>query len=286
MGMASRTAVRVALVASSLAALLGTCGTAGAVTVGELAPMPSSTCDGGIDAITPDAGPGNSYAVPSSGGVGSWVLTSWSTNASSEAGQSMALKIFRKAAGPATYMAVSHEARHDLSPGLNTFGASLQVSSGDLLGLHFEATTAGGACGFSAPGMSASLIGDLADGASADFNPVSDPFRVNLAAELTPTSAFSIGKVKTKPNGTAVLTLSLPNPGDLTVSGKGVKGAASAVSAKQVNAGTVKLVIRAKGKSKRKLVENGKVSVKPTISFTPTGGTATTLKKKVKLRRK
>jgi hypothetical protein len=82
------------------------------------------------------------------------------------------------------------------------------------------------------------------------------------------------------------VTLTLPNPGDLVISGKGVKGLASGVSATSVNAGTVNVVIRAKGKKKRKFARNGKVKVTPTISYTPTGGTGSSQTTKVKLRRK
>jgi hypothetical protein len=80
--------------------------------------------------------------------------------------------------------------------------------------------------------------------------------------------------------------VTVPNPGDLAVTGKGVKGSSAARAAKQVAAGTSKLVIRAKGKKKRKLTQKGRVKVRPTISFTPSGGTASTQTTKVKLRRK
>ena len=52
--------------------------------------------------------------------------------------------------------------------------------------------------------------------------------------------------------GTATLTVEVPNPGELTVSGKGVKAASAegAVISKTVGAaGEVKLKIRAKGRS-------------------------------------
>ena len=258
---------------------------ASAVTVGEMALMePGSTCDGGIDAVTPDAGTGNGYAVPSTGGIGSWTLTSWSTNASSDPAQSMTLKIFRKVGDPATFQALSHDVRHDLHPDINTFAASLQVSSGDLIGFHYDATTAGGGCGFVASGMSAVTIGNLADRASAAFTPIAN-FRLNLSAQVTPTNAFTLGEPKAKANGTAKLTVSVPNPGDLKVSGNGVKASsAGAIAAKHVSAaGTVKLVIRAKGRKKQRLASSGKVSVRAKISFTPTGGVANVESRKVKL---
>jgi hypothetical protein len=281
-GKRRRIATRWIVLACAPAALLGVPASAAGVAVGEVAPVPVSSCDGGIDALTPDPGGGNGYVVPSTGGIGSWTLTSWRTNASSEPGQSLQLKIFRKVGDPATFTAVSHEQREDLHPGLNSFATSLRVSSGDLVGIHFEATTAGGACVFTAPGTTASLIGDLAVGAAADFNVLDNPLRINLAAEVTPTNSFTLGKLKRRRNGTAVLNAVVPNPGTLVASGKGVRSPVLDVPA----AGPAALVIRAKGKRKRRLVETGKVKLKASITFTPAGGAPSTLPRKVKLRRK
>jgi hypothetical protein len=63
----------------------------------------------------------------------------------------------------------------------------------------------------------------------------------------------------------------------VTASGKGVKAAGAAMISKTVSApGNVQLLIRAKGKKKGTLNENGKVKVKPKISYTPTGGDPST----------
>jgi hypothetical protein len=58
------------------------------------------------------------------------------------------------------------------------------------------------------------------------------------------------------------------------------------VTSKAVSPGPVTLTIKAKGKKKRTLNETGKVTVKPTISFTPTGGNPSTKLAKVKLKKK
>ena len=80
----------------------------------------------------------------------------------------------------------------------------------------------------------------------------------------------------------------MPGAGVLTLQGKGVKGqrasAALLRTAKPVSgAGTVKLKVKAKGKTLKKLKANGKVKVKVTVTFTPTGGTAKSETKKIKL---
>jgi hypothetical protein len=74
----------------------------------------------------------------------------------------------------------------------------------------------------------------------------------------------------------------------IRVAGKGVKGSsAGAIASKKIGAaGKVKVVIRAKGANAAKLNQSGKVTVKAKITYTPTGGTPLTEKKKVKLRRK
>jgi hypothetical protein len=271
------------------AATLGTvfwASSASAFTIGQLAPdvPPTDSCASGpFDVLQPTVTSGNGYVVPSTGGIGNWTVTSWSTNNRAAAGDSMGLKMFRKVGDPDVYKVVGHEGPHPLASGRNTFSAHVQVQPGDVLGVH----SGGGDCAFDAPGNSILFVpgADLPDGGAAQFD--SDfPYLLNETAEVTPTSDFTLGKVKAKPNGTATLQVNVPNPGDLTVAGKGVKGSAGAVSAKHVNAGTVKLVIRAKGKTKEKLVDSGKVTVKPKIQYTPTGGSPNVEKKKVKLRRK
>lgn len=282
MGSRMRFGIPGCLVAVALAA---SASPAAAVTIGQLAPGTAvPECTGQFDLVQPTVTSGNSYVVPSTGGVSSWTVTSWSTNASSDPGQLMALKMFRKVGDPASYKAIGHEGPHTLTAGLRTFPANIQVKAGDLLGAQFAG--AAGACAFQVLGNTIFYRdGELADGASGAFL-TDTPYRLNATAEVTPTSDFTLGKLKRKANGTAVLTVSVPNPGQLTVSGKGVKASATgAVAAEKVTAaGNVKLVIRAKGKKKRKLAETGKVTVKPTITFTPTGGAASTESRKIKLR--
>jgi hypothetical protein len=275
----------ISLAAVAVAALAMTASSASAVTIGQLGSEADvTTCSADLEVVQPTANSGNSFVVPSTGGVTAWTLTGWRTRAVSP-DQTMTMKMFRKVGDPARFMVVGHEGPHGLAIGLNTFAANLQVKSGDVLGLH--SVTNDTPCAFDAPGETI-LFRDpsnLADGESGDFE-TDDPFLVNATAEITPVNAFTLGKLKRKSNGTAVLSVNVPNPGELAVSGKGVKGSAAAVAAKQVPAGTATLVIRAKGKKKAKLADTGKVTVKPNISFTPTGGATSVQARKVKLKRK
>jgi hypothetical protein len=125
----------------------------------------------------------------------------------------------------------------------------------------------------------------LADGQAGRAPLSTNSYEIALNAEINPTSAFTLEAIThTKRTGTATIAAKVPNPGVLTGSGKGVKVASAAVISKEVRApGQVKLLIKAKGKKKRKLNSTGKVKVWPEITYTPTGGSASTQSMKVRL---
>jgi hypothetical protein len=278
-------------VAACLAALSLTAGAspAGAVvTIGQLAPgsPPPAICINPTpqDLLQSPVTSGNSYAVPLLG-VPSLIVTSWSHSAAAGSAP-LTFKVYR-GTGPNTYRVVGHDGPRTLASGVvNTFsGLRIPVRPNDVIGLH----TAGAAtaCEFNAPGdRSFVRNGDLADGQEGTFteNPGE---RLNVTAVVAPDNRFTFGKVKLdKEKGTARLTLGVPNPGELTGSGKGVKVAGAAVISKSVPAaGPVNLKIGAKGKKKRKLNETGKVKVKPKITYTPAGGDPSTQSITVKLKK-
>ncbi|MEK6277153.1 MAG: PQQ-dependent sugar dehydrogenase [Actinomycetota bacterium] len=124
-------------------------------------------------------------------------------------------------------------------------------------------------------------------GCPAELPPSTSP-----ASTLPPSNAFSFGKVKrNKRKGTATLTVIVPGPGTLVLTGKGLvkqrpSGASRAarIVAKTVSAaGKVKLKVRSKGKKKRTLNRTGKVKVKAKITYTPTGGDPNKKSKRIKL---
>ncbi len=95
-----------------------------------------------------------------------------------------------------------------------------------------------------------------------------------------PSNAFKLGKLKRNPHkGTAKLTVILPGPGTLALAGKGLLTR----KPRQVKAGKTTLAIAAKGKWKRALQRTGKVTLRARVTFTPTGGDARTVTKKVML---
>jgi hypothetical protein len=109
---------------------------------------------------------------------------------------------------------------------------------------------------------------------------------------VSPSNAFSFGKLKRNThNGTATLTVDVPGPGKLTLSGKGVfpqRPIASRLGtrARAVStAGPVKLTVKATGKAKKKLRKTGKAKVNVKVTFTPTGGSPASKSKTVKLKK-
>jgi len=129
--------------------------------------------------------------------------------------------------------------------------------------------------------------GDLADGEAAEFE-LGTEFDLDLQAVFVPDNTFSLGGIaRNKRKGTVTLTVNVPNPGELTGSGKDVRVAGAAVISKTVTApGDVQLTIRAKGRKQRKLNDTGKVRVQTRITYTPTGGDPRTRSRKLRLKKK
>jgi hypothetical protein len=273
-------------------AAVATSSASAAVTLGQVpATTPPAACSTQRDTAQQTVSSGNSYVFPATDGIVSWTVTSWSTFASSDPGQSFALKVFRQNAGM-NYAVVGHDGPHDLTSGvLNRFTASVTAKPGDVLGLNSGPNPADDACNFiPAPGMDAALLrqGDLADGQSGDFG-TSTPtgWHVNITATATPTSQFSFGALtRNRRKGTATLAVNLPNPGEFVLSGKGLRSASGARAAVVASGpGTVSVLIKAKGKKLSKLNQTGKAKVKVRFTFTPTGGDPRTESRKLKLKK-
>jgi hypothetical protein len=99
-------------------------------------------------------------------------------------------------------------------------------------------------------------------------------------------NGFTIGTAAlNKKKGTARLPVTVPEAGTLDVSGNGVKARFTAAST-PVAAGTTIVVIKAKGKTQKKLSSRGKAKVKLSITYTPTGVSPNTQQTKIKLKKK
>jgi hypothetical protein len=108
-----------------------------------------------------------------------------------------------------------------------------------------------------------------------------------FAVFVKPSNAVTLGAItRNKKKGTATLPVNVPNPGELTGSGNGVKASsAGAVISKSVSAGQAQLLIKAKGKKRKQLNQKGKVKLNVAVTYTPTGGDPSTQSVKVKLKK-
>jgi Domain of unknown function (DUF4214) len=105
---------------------------------------------------------------------------------------------------------------------------------------------------------------------------------------------FTFSKQTLNPHtGTAILRIALPGPGSLSFGGRGVAlrllalpARLSALQTKSITAaGTVKLLVKAKGKTRRRLRRKGSARVRVALTFTPTGGTPNRKTHLVRLRK-
>jgi virginiamycin B lyase len=132
---------------------------------------------------------------------------------------------------------------------------------------------------------------DFITGASTPFGVAVDGLALGSAGSGGKSLKF--GKVKlNKKKGTALLPVTVPGSGTLSIGGKGLvhkrPGLARALGAlakKAPQAGTYKLLVKSKGKKKSKLFATGKVKVKAVVTFKPTSGNAVQDIKKIKLKK-
>jgi hypothetical protein len=279
-------AARFLAVASLAATALITAPSAGAaVTIGQTG-TPDVACSQ-FDRLQPTVLSGTSYVVPST--VASGTITSWTAQGGATPTQ-MGMKVFRSVGG-ATYQAVGHDGPRAITANaLNRFSTNVAVKAGDILG-DFTTATTDPVCTFAATGETyLRFAGNLSDGSQASFDVFAGDRRLNVTAVIEPTNTLTIGAVtRNKKNGTATVAVTVPNPGTLGLSGGGAKAqvASGPVAGKAVSApGTVQLRVKASGKKKTRLRTTGKVKVNPTITFTPTGGTASSQTVQIKLKKK
>jgi hypothetical protein len=282
-----RRGTRLLLAGVAASALLATSSaSASAVTVGSpLTASFSSTFHGPTtEANSALAEPGANVTSPITGTIVRWRLVVEST------GAPFALRVLRPAAGGAYTGAGTSSQVTPTSTGTQTFATNLPVKAGDLIGLDLLTTSS--LVGEADPVAGSTVYQwepPLADGSTAPQSTTFSNTELGFNADVeTPSNTFSlVGIRRNKKKGTATLTFNLPNPGDLAGSGKGAKVASTgAVTSKAVPAGAAALLVKAKGKKKRKLNETGKVKLNLAITYTPTGGDPGTKSVKVKLKKK
>jgi V8-like Glu-specific endopeptidase len=100
-------------------------------------------------------------------------------------------------------------------------------------------------------------------------------------APLPPSNHFSLVSTLRKPSrGSAVLSLEVPGPGQLTLSGAGLRRATKSVPA----AGVFRLAVRPSGSARRELRASGSIRVQANIAYAPSGGSAASKSRSLVLR--
>jgi hypothetical protein len=234
-----------------------------------------------IDLVQASGPAAPSYTVPAL--AGALVITSWSHHAAS-ASAPIEFKVYRRVSG-STYTVVGHDGPRPLTSGtVNTFsGLHLPVAPGDVIGLHTSGAPT--ACHFNAPGESYLYRpGDLPDRQAGDFL-LNDGEYLNVSALVDLDNRIGVtGVRRSKNKGTARITVHIPNPGVLHLSG--ATGGFQGPRNRQVATGIVKLVVVAVGRAREKLLDRGKVRVNPVITYVPTGGPANVQMLSIKLRKR
>jgi PKD repeat protein len=94
---------------------------------------------------------------------------------------------------------------------------------------------------------------------------------------------FTIGKLKrNRRRGTATLEVSIPEPGTLVASTRGIRKA----TVKAAQGGTVKVPLKAAGKGLRKLNEKGSLRFRLKVAYSPVGGDTSTQERRLRLEKK
>jgi hypothetical protein len=272
-----RTAAAVAL--ASAAALVAAQPASANVTLGQLAPTtPSDDCSSTADYLQPSITGGNLYIARQAGRI-----TSWSTRSSGD-GATYVFKVFRRTSDPDVFQVTAHSTPHELTSGINTVPVNIAVRAGDMIGLHENGALVPNSCTFSQPGDGVlKADGNLSDGATGTFAPVND-VRLNVSAVLVPSNDFSIaGITRDRKQGTATVVVNVSNPGTIAIFGKGLKKRPSRNIAV---AGTVQFKIASAGTKKRKLEKKGKVTLTPSMTFSPASGEPATMQFTIRLLQK
>jgi hypothetical protein len=306
---------------AALLALAAGFGLAAAIAVGSSTEVGQTTASPVFGVQTPVVAastvPGTpSYETPSG------VLTSWRFHSSGDAAAgAVRLKIFRYTGTGLAYKVLAESSVKTLAPNTGyEFNERIPVDQGDLLGLTAIDDAEVGITVPNSPGNQMAQFGggDIAPGQTGTATIAWPNLRPSVAATVESDldkdgygdesqdkcpvdpktqdlCQIGVGKLKrNKEKGTAIIPVTVPGAGTLSLSGKGVvkQRATSAhrttrVAGKAVtSAGVVKLLVKAKGKTKRKLNRSGQVKVKSVVTYTPIDGPPVAQTRRVKLVKK
>ncbi len=141
------------------------------------------------------------------------------------------------------------------------------------------------ASNWSAAGFTIEVPADAAGtlGLTVNCGHSSNTVAIATSVARLPSNAFGIGKATVK-GSTATLTLTLPGPGKLQVSGAKTKAISTTVA--KAGTQTVKVTLSSAGSKALRKAKRRTLAVKVTLRFTPSGGQAATQTATVTFRRK
>ena len=131
--------------------------------------------------------------------------------------------------------------------------------------------------------ITAAYLGDVMHAASsgtASFTGLAPPSSLAPPA-AKPSNLFAVSRPKlNRRNGSAVLVATVPGPGTLLLTGRGIKRRTKFIS----HAGTVKLTVKGQPGIQRRVGWIGKAMVTVKVTYTPTGGDPNFKSRKLTLR--
>jgi hypothetical protein len=149
-------------------------------------------------------------------------------------------------------------------------GSDLGLTGSVLLGEDSLLATNWSGSGFTIE-VPADAAGTL--GLTVNCGHASNTIAIATSVARLPSNAFSTGKATVK-GSTATLTLTLPGPGKLQLSGAKTKGVTSTIA--KAGTQTVKVALSGAGLGALRKAKHRTLAVKVALSFTPTGGQAAT----------
>jgi virginiamycin B lyase len=176
------------------------------------------------------------------------------------------------------------------SSGAGSFGSPASCSLAATGGAQSQCQLTFAPTGAGTHTISGAYSGDVIDAASngtALLTVLASPFVTpspfpTPSPFAKPSNSFTLSRPKlNRRNGSASVTATVPGPGGLLVTGRGIKQLVRSVS----RAGQVKLTIWAGPNTKRKLMRAGRATVTARITFTPGAGDPETKSDELTLRR-
>ena len=266
-----------------------TAATTSTATIGQLfVPNDTGGCMGNFTFLQTGVAAGNSYTVPANG-----VITSWSFLTGSSVVPDLKLKVGRPLSN-GNFLFIGEAAAGPQIPNtVNTYAANIPVKTGDVIGIHVNSGSTSVPCSVfptTPDDRYAFYLGDPATNTTAPPNTQGVRSRFPVTATVTTPGAIKLGRpILNKTRGTAIEPVFVPDPGQLALKGKGVvrqRTTRASVSRAVSAAGIVNLLVKPKGKTKRKLANTGKAKVRLTITYIPTGGDPSAQTKKIRLRKR